>query len=250
MYAAALIDEHPILRLGLARILGNIGELKEVRVLDPLTLAAETPSDPTLNVKILLFGISSNPTNDRRLFDRVVAAVQPELTLLLGDDTDNIPFEHPTIVGRIRKSAPSALIEAAVRLVLAGGACFPYPRVEATGSSGTPSPLTSFAARRAMLRTAEPSFFEWPSERTIALQARKLSITPRHYEILLLRAHGLTPREVGRMLGISEATVKSHASAMYRRLGVSNYLEAVEEAQRRGVDPMRKFHDEEPEVAE
>src|SRR5690554_4552798 len=47
MFAAALIDQHPLLRLGLARILSNVPDIQEIRVLDPLTLASETVSDPT-----------------------------------------------------------------------------------------------------------------------------------------------------------------------------------------------------------
>src|SRR5690606_22304509 len=75
----------------------------------------------------------------------------------------------------------------------------------------------------------------WPSASAIAASARSLRITPRQFEILMLRARGFSHKTVGQMLNISEATVKAHASAMYRRLDVSTRQEAVKMATERGI---------------
>jgi DNA-binding CsgD family transcriptional regulator len=51
-------------------------------------------------------------------------------------------------------------------------------------------------------------------------------LTPRQRESLALLAAGLRSYEIGARLGISEATVKSHLQQIYRRLGVTNRVEA------------------------
>lgn len=230
MYAAALIDSHPILRLGLARILGNIDTVREVRIYDPEYLAATTTNaESGLPVQILLFGLTGDPLHDQELFDRMVKLVEPRSVLLLAENTRDPGITHALVSGRIKKSASSELIEAAVRLIIAGGRCFPAPSeaddpmdsAPADGSSA--SPQTSHALDG------------WPSPSAIAASARSLRITPRQFEILILRARGFSHKTVGQMLNISEATVKAHASAMYRRLDVSTRQEAVKMATERGI---------------
>jgi LuxR family maltose regulon positive regulatory protein len=52
----------------------------------------------------------------------------------------------------------------------------------------------------------------------------------------LLRTH-LTYREAGERLYISHNTVKAHALAIYRKLGVSSRSQAIERAQQLGLLP-------------
>lgn len=53
------------------------------------------------------------------------------------------------------------------------------------------------------------------------------SLTERETHILRHVAHGLTNREVGRALGISEATVRKHLEHSFPKLGVLNRTGAV-----------------------
>ncbi len=48
-------------------------------------------------------------------------------------------------------------------------------------------------------------------------------------------AGGSTNKEIGRRLHLSPHTVKEHASALYRKLGVRNRAEAVRRAERVGL---------------
>jgi DNA-binding NarL/FixJ family response regulator len=57
------------------------------------------------------------------------------------------------------------------------------------------------------------------------------SLTTREREVLELVADGLSNREIGRTLEISEHTVKFHLAAIFGKLGVSSRTEAV----RRGL---------------
>ena len=60
-------------------------------------------------------------------------------------------------------------------------------------------------------------------------------LTEREQEVLALVAEGLTNREIGRRLFISEKTASVHLSNLMAKLNVSSRTEAVTVAQRRGL---------------
>jgi DNA-binding NarL/FixJ family response regulator len=64
-------------------------------------------------------------------------------------------------------------------------------------------------------------------------QARQL--TAREREVLALLARGLSNRDIGARLYISETTAKFHVGNILRKLGVSRRAEAVYEASKLGV---------------
>ena len=59
-------------------------------------------------------------------------------------------------------------------------------------------------------------------------------LTRREEEILDLLGKGLSNRELGQVLGISEDTIKTHLKSLFRKLDVSDRAEAVREGLRRG----------------
>lgn len=59
-------------------------------------------------------------------------------------------------------------------------------------------------------------------------------LTRREDEILDLLGKGLSNRELGQVLGISEDTIKTHLKSLFRKLDVSDRAQAVREALRRG----------------
>jgi len=59
-------------------------------------------------------------------------------------------------------------------------------------------------------------------------------LTRREVEMLELVSKGLNNREIGQVLGIAEDTVKTHLKGLFRKLEVSNRAEAVREAMQRG----------------
>ena len=56
----------------------------------------------------------------------------------------------------------------------------------------------------------------------------RLGITPRELEILELIAAGLSNREIGEKLFVSENTVKTHASRLFDKLGARRRTQAVQ----------------------
>ncbi len=223
MFAAALMDPQPLLRLGLARILAGISSIGEIHTYDPDAL--EPPEGSPLPVDILLIGMNDGAPAEQALFEHMVSLTAPRHILLLTDAVRMPPVWHPAVAGRIRRSAPSDLVEAAVKLILAGGRCFPGVAGILDDDVGEVAAAPVVNLGRGLL----------PSEDVVTQGARDLRITPRQFEILVLRAHGMSLKAVGRALGISEATVKAHASGMYRRLDVANCQQAIRLAARRGV---------------
>ena len=60
-------------------------------------------------------------------------------------------------------------------------------------------------------------------------------LTSREREILGLLTRGWTTRQISKELFLSEGTVKSHLTAIYRKLGVTNRTEAAVAGVRRSA---------------
>jgi len=64
---------------------------------------------------------------------------------------------------------------------------------------------------------------------------RRLHLSPRQVEVLMLLGEGLANKPIGRKLGISACTVKQHVQAILKEFGASNRLQAVIYAYRCGI---------------
>ena len=69
-------------------------------------------------------------------------------------------------------------------------------------------------------------------------------LTDREQAVLVAAADGLTAREIGRRLGVSERTVTTHLNHIYRKLNVSSRISALSAASRLGVVTVPVFHSE------
>jgi len=64
-------------------------------------------------------------------------------------------------------------------------------------------------------------------------------VSPREREVLTLLARGLSARHIAKELHISERTVNTHVTHVYRKLAVNNRVEAINAARRLGlVEPV------------
>jgi DNA-binding CsgD family transcriptional regulator len=66
---------------------------------------------------------------------------------------------------------------------------------------------------------------------------RESGLTQREHEILVLIAEGLSNREIGERLFVSENTVKTHSSRVFEKLQVSRRVQAVQRARELGLIP-------------
>lgn len=113
-------------------------------------------------------------------------------------------------MGFIPKSADAASIGEALRQVIDGERWAPKAALEAA-------------------RVADEG------ERDIA---RKVSeLTPQQFRVLQMLSTGLLNKQIAYDLGVSEATIKAHMTAILRKLGANNRTQAVLLAGKLAVDP-------------
>src|SRR5512141_2796225 len=66
---------------------------------------------------------------------------------------------------------------------------------------------------------------------------RDIGLTPREHEILGLIARGLSNREIGDALFVSENTVKTHSSRIFEKMLVKRRVQAVQRGRELGIIP-------------
>jgi DNA-binding NarL/FixJ family response regulator len=62
---------------------------------------------------------------------------------------------------------------------------------------------------------------------TSGLMARMATLTPQQVRVLMMLSEGLLNKQIAFQLGVSEATVKAHVSAILQKLGVESRTQAV-----------------------
>jgi DNA-binding NarL/FixJ family response regulator len=71
--------------------------------------------------------------------------------------------------------------------------------------------------------------------KTLAERGPRSHLSSREVEVLELIANGYSNKEIGRALGITEATVKWHVNLILNRLDVADRTEAIVTALQRGI---------------
>ena len=251
MTKVVLVETHPLMRLGLHQMLSALPGNWDIVAMD--TYAVKEFAYLECSVDLMIFGFPADVAQGWEALSQASRILRPERILLLSDPS--APWQQPAsepvpnIYGCITKTAPIDVLEAAIRLGLAGGECFPnqeavsglqpvgntvhHTAQDAAGPirvsvpaahNGTEAPMpasASSAAPRGAMDVAEG--------------AQLLNVTPRQYEVLTLLAKGYPIKTVSRMLNISTATAKAHASTLYQRLRVNSKGEAVYAARQRGA---------------
>ncbi len=205
-----LIEEYAILRIAIQHILESARSPESVMSVTPQKLN-EVSMSLVRPVELVVLGITGVADLDLQLLAGVQAKLAPRYALILYDSLDTrvmIEAARQGVCGFIAKSSTPEAITAAVHLVLAGGQCFPRLIVEAVQGAQQPAPRAYSPVRM---------------------------LTPRQEEILRLLAKGRTMREISKEIGISVATVKSHARTLYWKLNARNQAEAAFIAVQQGL---------------
>jgi DNA-binding NarL/FixJ family response regulator len=61
----------------------------------------------------------------------------------------------------------------------------------------------------------------------VELAERMAQLTPQQFKVLMMMSQGLLNKQIAYELGVSEATIKAHVTAIMTKLGVSNRTQAV-----------------------
>ena len=78
-------------------------------------------------------------------------------------------------------------------------------------------------------------FVPEPVIQRLALRTPNSDLTPRESQVLGLIVNGKSNKEISKLLGITEGTVKCHVNVILARLGVSDRTQAAVAALQRGI---------------
>lgn len=151
--------------------------------------------------------------------------------------------------GYLLKGAPVDKIIEAIKEVRAGGTVIQpnlarrllrHFRLEPEASSAPAAPSApaeaSAPAQQVSAPAVETAPEAAPSDRTGMVEDPPLKpLSDREREILQLIAKGISNSEAARMLNLSKATIRTHLEHIYRKLEVTNRVEAVTEGIRKGL---------------
>ncbi|MDF3839505.1 response regulator transcription factor [Cupriavidus basilensis] len=255
MATILLIEPHPLLRLGLRHLLTQAGLHGDLVDIDPGSLPY--PAEWLCHADLMIYGLSPEPAAGWQELEQACQTLMPKRVLVLSDQIPSPDFDGAmpgNVRGLLSKACSAEMLDAAIRLVLADGECFPARAQAACGDQGAapwpavqarpaPSSLHRQAGRIQPVDAHEPggqaalqsALAGAPELETPSAGSHLLNITERQYEVLALLARGYPIKTVSRLLNISVATAKTHACTLYQRLHVRNKGEAVYVALQRGA---------------
>jgi DNA-binding NarL/FixJ family response regulator len=196
-----VVDDHAIVRQGLAALLRQEGPATEVvQAADKAEGLAMVEAHQDLDAVLLDLNLPDGGLDSIAEFGRR----RPSLPIIILSSSESPSDVRRAIglgaLGYVPKSATPETLMSAVRLVL-GGAIYVPPLVLAGEPAAPPvQPLTA-----------------------------------RQREVLQALATGASNKEIGRRFGLSEKTVKAHVGAIFRALGVANRTQAAHAARAAGL---------------
>jgi DNA-binding NarL/FixJ family response regulator len=200
-YRFIIVDDHPLFRGALSQALGDAfakAEVLEAGSLDELTDQLANASEVDLILLDLampgVHGVSG------LLYLR---AQHPEIPVAVVSASDDLGTIRQCLdcgaSGFIPKSQPVDRIRDAIRKILQGEVWLP----------------------------ADVDLASIPAGETAELVSRMSTLTPQQVRVLMMLGEGLLNKQIAFKLGVSEATIKAHVSAILQKLGVDSRTQAV-----------------------
>jgi DNA-binding NarL/FixJ family response regulator len=191
-----LVDDHAVVRRGLAELLESAPDLEVVGTAADGAEAQDVVR--SVQPDVVLMDLQMPGIDGVEATREIVASDSGAQVLVLTS------FSDAGAVGYLRKDAdPDDVIEG-VRAVARGE-----------------SPLHPKAARELLMARSRPN--------------EKPQLTPREVDVLRLVRLGLANKQIARRLGISERTVKAHLTSAFQRIGVQDRTQAALWVERNGL---------------
>jgi DNA-binding NarL/FixJ family response regulator len=203
-FAAAIVAQSPLVRSGLAAILGSSPSLRVV--------AEATPSEaqvlPAAGVDLVVCDVPDG-AEAHAVMEQAPRGV-PVLALV-GAGTHPMTLFHAGARGVLRRDATADQLSAA-SVAVASGLC--------TLDESLFGNLVTVVPKQAT---------------DSALPLVPVELTPREHQVLELVAEGLSNKLIGLRLDISEHTAKFHVNSLLGKLEADTRTDAVVRAARRGL---------------
>ena len=211
MTTILIADDHPLFREALRGVALRLlpgAQIREAENADALYAMVEAEPDADL----LLLDLNMPGAHGFSALVHLRAA-HPQLPVAMVSAREEPEVMRRALdhgaMGFIPKSSDAATLATALQQVLDGERWMPDAALNAT-------PIAD-------------------EERAIAARVREL--TPQQFRVLQMLGTGLLNKQIGYELGVSEATIKAHMSAILRKLGANNRTQAVLIAGKLAVDP-------------
>jgi DNA-binding NarL/FixJ family response regulator len=196
-----IADDHPLVLGALRRaVSGAIPGTRIHEATDFESLAAALEETPDMDLVLLDLTMPGVRGFSGLLFLRSERPGVP--VIVVSGNEDRAVMRHCIEFGAaayIPKSLDVETMRAAIRKVIEGGQWTP--------------PDLDLAAQ--------------PHREASALVRRLSSLTPQQVRVLMMLSQGLLNKQIAYELGVSEATVKAHVSAILQKLGVESRTQAV-----------------------
>jgi DNA-binding NarL/FixJ family response regulator len=200
-----IADDHGVIRDGLGRLISALPDMELVGTAGDGAEAVDRVRE--LEPDVVLMDLDMPKLDGIEATRRVLADRPGTAVLVLTSFSD-----RPRILGALEAGACGYLLKDVASDEVADGI-----RAAARGES----PLDPRAARTILTARAEPDPLS--------------SLSQREREVLGLLLDGLPNKLIARRLEISEKTVKSHLTRIFREIGVSDRTQAALWAERQGL---------------
>ena len=212
-----IVDDHSIVTMALGMLLkdfdGQDNTVYTANSKDEALALADQYGD---TADLMILDLSMPGVEGTSLMETIVERHPTMKILVMSGLTDQhsiVKVLQMGAAGFIPKSLDAALLTAAIRFVLNGGVYIP---VKLLAEAQRTSLLTSRDTQRPNIETVH--------------------LTERQKDVLALLAKGAPIKRICKELNLSEGTVKTHVTAIYRAFNATNRTEALLEARRHGFE--------------
>lgn len=207
-----IADDHPLFRAALRQAVSQAvpdAEVVEVESIKALQAAVE--QKPDADLVLLDLNMPGAHGFSGLVFMR---GQYPGLPVVVVSGSEDLQVMRRSIdygaSGFIPKSAPLPEITQAIQAVLEGDMWLPE----------------GVAGKLEQMQAENTDFSE-----------KLASLTPQQFRVLGMLAEGMLNKQIAYDLDVSEATIKAHITAVFRKLGVRNRTQAVIAIQQMELDP-------------
>ena len=216
-----LVDDHSLITDALRLLLTDIDP--DVQVFTEVDApGAERLLEQHPDADLMLLDLGLPGASGTSVLETLVARA-PDLKILVlsgvQDQRSVMRVLQLGAAGFVPKSMASENLVAAIRFVLSGGVYIPADLLD----DATRGAQMLGLPERGRDMLGQPS-------------NSRIQLTERQEQVLQLLARGAPIKIICRELGLSEGTVKTHVTAIYRAFGASNRTEALLAARRHGYD--------------